>query len=126
MKALKIPCAVLLLLLGLSLLNSAWLSRQCSRWTSYLAVVDACVLSGDWDGAADGLHALSEDWDGCQTWLHIVIEHSEIDAAEALLQRCAVLCQEQESADLRADLSDLRSQFTLLDEMERISIKNIL
>lgn len=32
----------------------------------------------------------------------------------------------QERTDLRADLAALRSQMVLLNEMERVSVKNIL
>ena len=56
----------------------------------------------------------------------MVIEHKEIDTAEALLQRCRVLCDEEDAVEFRASLSDLRAQLMLLDEMERVSIKNIL
>ena len=69
---------------------------------------------------------LRRDWDARQTWLHIVIEHGEINEAESLLRRCLVLCTAQERTDLRADLAALRSQMVLLNEMERVSVKNIL
>ena len=72
------------------------------------------------------LENLRRDWDARQTWLHIVIEHGEINEAESLLRRCLVLCMAQERTDLRADLAALRSQMVLLNEMERVSVKNIL
>ena len=53
-------------------------------------------------------------------------ENGEINEAESLLRRCLVLCMAQERTDLRADLAALRSQMVLLNEMERVSVKNIL
>ena len=126
MKVFRIPIFVLLLLLTLSLFNSSSLSRRCSEWVSLLDSVDSAAAADNWDTAQKNLKMLYERWDSCQTWLHIVIEHKELDDAEDLLQRCRVLCQEQDDAEFRASLADLRSQLKLLDEMERVSIKNIL
>lgn len=126
MKALRIPLFVLLLLLVFSLGNSAAVSRHCRTWTAQIDAIDRNVEAQRWSDAADGLEALYRDWTDCQTWFHVVIEHREIDAAEALLRRCRVLCQEEDDVEFRASLSDLRSQLTLLDEMERVSIKNIM
>ena len=114
MRALRLPCIALAALLALALVNSLLLSRWCARWVDLLDAADAA------------LENLRRDWDARQTWLHIVIEHGEINEAESLLRRCLVLCTAQERTDLRADLAALRSQMVLLNEMERVSVKNIL
>lgn len=126
MKVLRIPCFVLLLLLVLCLFNSHAVSHRCYDWSAQLDSIDYNAAHQNWDAAASELETMYKDWDGCQTWFHIVIEHDEIDTAEALLRRCRILCQEQDNVEFRASLSDLRSQFMLLDEMERVSIKNVM
>ena len=126
MRALRLPCIALAALLALALVNSLLLSRWCARWGDLLDAADACVQAEDWAGADAALENLRRDWDARQTWLHIVIEHGEINEAESLLRRCLVLCTAQERTDLRADLAALRSQMVLLNEMERVSVKNIL
>ena len=126
MKALRIPVFILMLILSLSLLNSVSLSRRCGDWTTQLNTVDSAARALSWEQARDELDTVYDSWKQCQTWLHIVIDHKEIDAAEALLQRCRVLCQEEDSVEFRSTLADLCSQLKLLDEMERVSIKNIL
>lgn len=126
MRALRLPCIALALLAALALVNGLLLSRWCARWTDMLASADACVLAEDWTGADAALAGLRRDWDAHQTWLHIVIEHDEIDEAESLLRRCLVLCAAREKNDLRADLSALHAQMALLNEMERVSVRNIL
>lgn len=126
MKVLRIPCFILLLLLVISLFNSSAVSQRCHDWTSQLDTIDQNANTKHWKDASDELETLYENWNACQTWFHVVIEHEEIDMAEALLQRCRVLCQEEDDVEFRATLADLRSQLMLLDEMERVSIKNIL
>lgn len=126
MKVLRIPCFILLLLLVFSLCNSTAVSSRCHDWATQIDTIDQNAEAQRWSAAADGLESLYRDWTDCQTWFHVVIEHKEIDTAEALLQRCRVLCQEEDDVEFRASLSDLRAQLMLLDEMERVSIKNIL
>lgn len=126
MKVFRIPLFVLLLLLTFTLCNSAAVSHRCQDWTMQLQTIDRKANAQRWGEASKDLDTLYESWSECQTWFHTVIEHKEIDAAEALLQRCIVLCEEEDDVEFRATLADLCSQFSLLDEMERISIKNIL
>lgn len=126
MKVFRIPCFILLLLLVFSLCNSNAVSSHCRDWTLQIDAIDQNAEAQGWSAAADGLESLYRDWSDCQTWFHVVIEHREIDTAEALLQRCRVLCDEEDAVEFRASLSDLRAQLMLLDEMERVSIKNIL
>ena len=126
MKVFRIPCFILLLLLVFSLCNSNAVSSRCRDWTSQIDAIDQNAEAQGWSAAAHGLESLYRDWSDCQTWFHVVIEHREIDTAEALLQRCRVLCDEENAVEFRASLSDLRAQLMLLDEMERVSIKNIL
>lgn len=52
--------------------------------------------------------------------------HQELDETEALLQRCIALAQQQDDAGLRSDIAELRTQFTLLSEMQRLTLRNIL
>lgn len=126
MKVLRIPCFILLLLLTFTLFNSTAVSKRCRDWTTQLDIIDQKADTEQWSDAGADLENLYQDWTSCQTWFHIVIEHKEIDTAEALLQRCLVLCEEEDDVEFRATLADLRSQFGLLDEMERVSIKNIM
>lgn len=126
MKVLRIPCFVLLVLLTLSLFNCISVSKRCHSWEMSIDSIDENAVAQHWDTASADLEHLYQDWTKCQTWFHIVIEHKEIDAAEALLQRCRVLCQEKDSVEFRSTLADLRSQMALLDEMQQVSIKNVL
>ena len=126
MKVFRIPSFLLCALLLVSLGNSVWLTRRCDDWAKELGAIDQSALQDDWDSARYQLDVLYADWQRVQTWLHITIEHEELDMAQSLFQTSMVLCQEEDSVEFRAHLAELLSQLQLLDEMERISIKNIL
>jgi len=126
MKIWGISIAVLAALLALSLLNSAYLSRCCAQWNAQLVEIDQYVQQEDWQAACEKLNRFTESWDKQQTYLHIVIEHQEIDNAQALIQKSLILAQEADASEFRVNNAELLSQLTLLDEMERLSIKNVL
>lgn len=126
MKVFRIPCLILAAMLVFSLLNSAWLTQRCNGWTRELDAIDQCARQDDWEDAQYRLDLLYQDWQTAQTYLHATIDHEEINVAETLFCRSIVLCQEADSVEFRSHLADLISQLKLLDEMERISIKNIL
>ncbi len=126
MKIFRIPCFVLAAMLVFALGNSFWLAQRCSGWTDELDAIDQSATQDDWDDAQYQLSSLYEDWQSVQLWLHITIDHKEINTAEGLFCRSLVLCQEEDSVEFRAHIAELHSQLKLLNEMERISIKNIL
>lgn len=84
----------------------------------------SAVSSGS--NAEAALSGLYGRWTEQQGWLHMIIVHQELDETEALLQRCIALAQQQDDAGLRSDIAELRTQFTLLSEMQRLTLRNIL
>ena len=52
--------------------------------------------------------------------------HAELDAAEALFAVSHSFAESEDGAEFRANTAELLTQLRLLDEMEEISIKNIL
>lgn len=126
MKVCRIPIFTLLLILALALGNSATLTRCCSYWTQQLDIAGTAADSGDWETAQQALEAVHRDWEDHQTWLHIVIDHGEIDETDMLLRTCQLWEQAQDDTHLRVSLAELRAKLELLDEMEHISIKNVL
>ena len=125
MKSWKAPLCVLLAVLALTLWNSRCLTRRCGVWIGLLGRMEEAVQQEDWPAAADTMDALYADWQARQTWLRTVIRHDEIDETEALLQRCFALCDARQGPELLTELYDLRAQFVLMDETERLSIQNI-
>jgi len=126
MKIWGISGGVLAALLALSLLNSAYLSRCCAQWNSQLTEIDRYVQQEDWHTVSEKLDSFTVSWQKRQTYLHIVIEHRELDNAQALIEKSLVLAQEEDAPEFRVNNAELLSQITLLDEMEQLSIKNVL
>lgn len=120
------PLLVLALLLGASLWNARCVSRSVEDWCAELEVSLALAQEADWDGARAALDAVYTSWSARQTYFHIMLEHAELDAAEALFAASRSFAQEEEGAEFRAETAELITQLRLLREMEALSVKNIL
>lgn len=126
MRSFRIPIFILLLTLFLCLYAGSNVSRCTDSWKQQLMTADGLVIREQWGEAQSVLTDLYDRWQTQQEWLHMLIEHKELDETEALLQRCIAFAHQQEDAELRADIAELRTQFTLLDEMQRLTLRNIL
>ena len=114
MRSFRIPIFILLLTLLLCLFAGSSVARYTNAWIRQLHSAEA------------SLSDLYGRWTEQQGWLHMIIVHQELDETEALLQRCIALAQQQDDAGLRSDIAELRTQFTLLSEMQRLTLRNIL
>lgn len=126
MKSWLMPVLLLTVILAASALNCRATEENVSRWQGQLDTAEAQAAAGNWSGAEVALSQSYDDWSSRQTYLHITAEHSVIDSADAMYRRCAAFVSTKEPSEFRAELADLRHQLSLLVEMERFSIKNIL
>ena len=120
------PLAVLAAILVLSLWNGRVMERRTSRWQAQLQQVRELAVAERWQAAEAALTDSYSDWSRSQTYLHIVTEHDAVDDAEAMYRRSQAFATAREPSELQAELSDLRDQMRLLEEMEKCSIRNIL
>lgn len=120
------PLLVLALLLGASLFNARSVSRNVEDWCAELEHSLALAQADDWDGARAALDTVYSSWSARQTYFHIMLEHAELDAAEALFAAARSFAQAEEGAEFRAETAELLTQLRLLREMEALSVKNIL
>ena len=126
MKAFRIAILVLVLLMAVSLVNSAYLTRRCDEWTTLLNAVTDAAGNGDWDTARQTVDALDNDWQAKQSYLHITLQHEEINTADTLLQQCVLFVDIQDIDSLFDAALQLSLQWDHLAEMEQLSIKNVL
>lgn len=126
MRSFRIPIFILLLTLLLCLFAGSSVARYTNAWIQQLQSADDLVCREQWSNAEASLSDLYGRWTEQQGWLHMIIVHQELDETEALLQRCIALAQQQDDAGLRSDIAELRTQFTLLSEMQRLTLRNIL
>ena len=121
-----VPSLVLAALLALCILNAAALNRRTGRWMDQADRIAQLAAQERWDGAREAMDTLADSWDGAQDYLHVVIHHETLDAAQVTLSRCRTLCRLEQGDDLLPELTQLRQQLELLDELERLSLRNIL
>lgn len=123
MRATRLSLMVLLVVLAFVLWNAAWVTDRCGEWTAALDKAEAALAQGG--TGSSQLDALNALWQEPQGYLHIVISHEELDEAEALLAQAEAMAAQGDSQSLYPVLAELRGQFRLIAETQRISAKNI-
>lgn len=123
MRATRLSLMVLLVVLAFVLWNAAWVTDRCGEWTAALDKAEAALEQGG--SGQQQLDALATLWQESQGYLHIVISHEELDEAEALLAQAEAMAAQGDSQSLYPVLAELRGQFRLIAETQRISAKNI-
>lgn len=123
MRATRLSLMVLLAVLAFVLWNAAWVTDRCGEWTAALDEAEAALAQGG--SGQQQLDALNALWQEPQGYLHIVISHEELDEAEALLAQAGAMAAQGDSQSLYPVLAELRGQFRLIAETQRISAKNI-
>lgn len=124
MRATRLSLMVLLVVLAFVLWNAAWVTDRCGEWTAALDEAEAALAQGG--TGQQQLDTLNALWQEPQGYLHIVISHEELDEAEALLAQAEAMAAQGDSQSLYPVLAELRGQFRLIAETQRISAKNIL
>lgn len=123
MRATRLSLMVLLVVLAFVLWNAAWVTDRCGEWTAALDEAEAALAQGG--SGQQQLDALVALWQEPQGYLHIVISHEELDEAEALLAQAEAMAAQGDSQSLYPVLAELRGQFRLIAETQRVSAKNI-
>ena len=126
MRAVRVPVFVLAAVLAYILCNAAWVTGESQRWLDAAAQVSDAALQGSAEDAGEALDALDALWQRPQGYLHIVISHTELDEAEALLAQARAAVRQGDMQTLYPIIAELRSQFKLLAETQQVSLKNIL
>ena len=126
MKYFYIPCAILALILALSLYNAKAMDNCVTDWCEELGAAQESAGDGNWAEAEHWVRSVHDAWDEKQSYFHIVSVHAELDEAEALLAKSLSFALEQDDAEFRANTAELITQLRLLSEIQEVSIKNIL
>ena len=121
-----IPFLLLLSLFGATLANAAVADGLVTGWCAALDNLQDTAQAEDWDSVRGNLSAFHESWDAYATYFHIILQHDELNEVESLLARADSFAFEQDEAEFRACVAELKSQLLVLSEMQEISIRNIL
>lgn len=125
MRAARIPVFVLAAVLAYILCNAAWVTSESQQWLDAAKRVSEAALRGDAGEAGQALDALETLWQRPQGYLHIVISHTELDEAEALLAQARAAARQGDMQALYPVMAELHSQFALVAETQQMSLKNI-
>ena len=123
MRATRLSLMVLLAVLAFVLWNALRVTERCGERTAALDEAEAALAQGG--SGQQQLDALNALWQEPQGYLHIVVSHEELDEAEALLAQAEAMAAQGDSQSLYPVLAELRGQFRLIAETQRVSAKNI-
>ncbi len=126
MKTFTIPVGVLAVLLAFSLWTGRFVEKNTELWVGQLEAVDDTARQEEWQEALRQLEGVHGSWEEHQTFFHTIMNHDDLDEAEALFVEALAVCEEMDDADFHPLLSRLMKQLELLSEAHSISIKNIL
>ena len=126
MKVLVLPLGAIAVILAFSLWAGSYVQQQADTWEQLLDQAAAAVEEEDWPQASKLLSQAEEHWERSKTFLHTIIEHSELNEAEALFAAASEACFQQDAQEFRCQLTLLTTQLKVLAETQSVSIKNIL
>ncbi len=122
MRAVRVPVFVLAAVLAYILCNAAWVTGESQQWLDAAAQVSDAALQGSTEDAGEALDVLDALWQRPQGYLHIVISHTELDEAEALLAQARAAVRQGDMQTLYPIMAELRSQFALVAETQQVSL----
>lgn len=126
MKRLWIAAALLVLLLGTSLIN-AWYVQVCTdEMREQLSQAQTLAKEGNWTKAEGITRQAYEVWQERRFYFHTLMRHSDTDQVLRAFRQVLEYLRLQESDQYHAANADLMTQLELLAEMEQATIINVL
>ncbi|MBQ2061334.1 MAG: DUF4363 family protein [Oscillospiraceae bacterium] len=126
MRALRIPCFVLLILLALALANGASMTRRCTRWLDTADAAQQYARAEQWSEADAKLAELQQELSDSAMWLHVTTSHGTADEAERLIDRARLMCELADGVQVEESLAELRVLLRQAAEKEQLTLGNIM
>ena len=126
MKALYIPAALLAAILALSLWSGQYVKKQSDDWARQLETAAVSARSDDWNEAGRIIRRVYTDWNEQEGLFYTIMDHADLDEAQALFAGSFAACRERDSEDFHILLAQLTLQLQLLAESQAVSAKNIM
>lgn len=126
MKDLWIAVGVLAVLLAAALLNAGYIEHRTGELTTLLEQGEKYVEAENWTAAGGVTREAYQKWDALDTYMHVMLRHSDINEAERSFQEVLQFIGTRDREEYSARNAALLAQLRQLDEMERLSIKNLL
>lgn len=125
MRRMWIALALLALLLGAGLFNSCYLDRLTDHCRASLDQATHLARLGHWAGATLAAEQAAGLWWDHDSYLHVTLPHRDIDAIRLSFGELEQALAHQQSAAFTVAAARLRTQLSLLSEMEQLNGKNI-
>lgn len=126
MKRLWIAAAILVLMLGASLVNGWYAQSLTGEMTKQLRQAQSFTGLDDWERAESVTRQVYEDWQEHHFYLHTLMRHSDTDQVLRAFRQVMEYLRLQEPDQYNAANADLIAQLELLAEMEQPSVVNVL
>ncbi|MCB7514395.1 DUF4363 family protein [bacterium 210917-SL.2.15] len=126
MKPFFIACLILVSLFTAGTMNQRTVSNISDSIRTQLDASQTAAQQEQWETAARAFSQADETWQEHEAYLHVVIEHDEIDEAEALFAEVDQYARQHDSDKYCTSAERLCTQLDHLKESQQLSIKNIL
>ena len=126
MKRLWIAVAILLAMLGSTLVNSFRLNKIIDGYTQQLTEAHRQAEADNWDAAAQLTAQVTERWNKHDFYFHVMLPHRDIDEIHLTFQEVEEYLKLEEADQYNAANAKLIAQLGLLAEMEQLNWKNVL
>ena len=126
MRNIYFPAVLLAMILGFSLWCAQYTEAQTEQWTYLFQESIDAGSRRDWQTAEEHLREAHRLWEKNQMLYHIIMNHNELESAEALFTEAMTACEERSPVAHRLLVDALMSQIQVLSEYQAISIKNVL
>ena len=121
-----IALALLLTMLGASLVNASYLTGVSESITLRLQAAEEMAERSSWEQADAITTQCLEDWNRYHTYLHIISRHSDTDAILISFRSVLQSLKLREMDEYAAANLELITQITLLAEIEQPDWLNVL
>lgn len=118
--------ALLVVMAGLALWHVWYVTGLTGELTAALERAEGLAESQDWQNAAALTRQAQDRWDGASILLHITLDHAVMDEVSVGFAETLEFLQQEEQGEYSAANARLMERLTLLGEMERPSVENLL
>ena len=126
MKRLGVSCAVLLLLLALSLATGRYINRMCGDYIQQLTTARQLASQEDWPQARAITQYVYQQWNEQSFLLHALLRHNDTDQILLSFRSIQEYLTLEEMDEYSAANAQLITQLELLAEMEQPTLKNVM
>ena len=126
MKRLWIAAALLVLLLGASLVNAWYAQSLTGEMADRLRQAQALTEQDNWVQAEAVTRQVYEDWQSHHFYFHTLMRHGDTDQVLRAFRQVLEYLPLREPDQYNAANADLTAQLELLAEMEQATVVNVL